>query len=535
MVLIRRTLVIVAVVIALGVVAFGAFAWWVLQPAVLKAVAEARLTAALGQPVTIGTARVAFLPALSVAGTNISIGGAAGAPASSLQMSAIRMYPRLSSLFRRPVVIERVDIDGLALNVRRTADGRWVLPLPDPRLASAPAAPGSSEGTAIEVSEIVLKNGRLVLTDDPAAGGGAHTAVTPVEGVRAVVHHAEGVTRFDDLTASVGRSKVAGTGQIGANGLQLSLRWNDLRPADLPDVFALIGSAPPHALSIEGRNPLTLDLRVDAGGNVAATGKVAADRIAFGTLGMTSFQSPLRLTGTAIRLDPLAFRAYGGAGRGAFAANLRAAPLSWTLDVSLQHVNINDFLSANTTARDKVSGIGQMDARLRGTSRAPMERTVAGNVALSIANGTIYHFALPAALDAALRVGSSGDPDMHFQTLSGSFLVADARATTNDLVARTGDYTLSAAGTIGFDQTLDLKGKAVYAQGKSAALIRSVKELSALTNDAGEIEVPVTISGTASSPRFTIDVVGAIERAAGKEIKRRIQDKLRDLLGKIKK
>ena len=517
--------IIVLVVLAVAVLA----ARWALDPLLLRTLAESRLSAVLGQPVRIGTIHVSFLPKPSVYGTDIVVGGGARTGTSSLDIHGIRLHPRLSTIFSRPTVIDRVDIEGLALNAVRDATAKWILPLP----ASAPAPATADTGTArLDVAEVVLKGGRVTIADDRPARDA--TRLTPIENIDATVRHADDLTRLQGLTASVGRSKVTGSGSVGADGLRLTLRWTDLRAADLPLIFALVGTSAPPGLSVEGKNPLTLDLRVDATGQMSASGRLAADRAALGTLAVTSFESPIQLDSKRLTAYPMAFRAYSGVAGGRLTANVASSPVSWTLDGSLQHVDVDRFLSANTTAGGKVSGTGTLDAKLRGTSRVPIARTVEGTLAVAIANGTIRDFPLLSAVFSALKLGSGGDKDLRFQTLAATFNVANERGTTSDLIARTGEMTMTAAGTIGFDQTLAMRGMVSFSPARSDAFVHSIRELSALKNSAGEIEVPFTVAGSLGAPKFSIDVAGLAQRGLQNEIKRRLGDRLRDLIKKKK-
>lgn len=518
-------IIVLVVVLAAAVLA----ARWALDPLLLRTLAESRLSVALGQPVRIGTVHVSFLPKPSVYGTDIVVGGTARAGASSLDIHAIRLHPRLSTIFSRPIVIDRVDIEGLALNAVRDATGKWILPLP----AGAPASATADTGAArLDVAEVVLRDGRLTIADGRPDRGA--TRLTPIEKIDATVRHADALTRLEGLTASVGRSKVTGSGSVGADGLRLTLRWTDLRAADLPLIFALVGTNAPPGLSVEGKNPLTLDLRVDATGQVSASGRLAADRAALGTLAVTSFESPIARVGNRLTAYPMAFRAYSGVAGGRLTANVASSPVSWALDGSLQHVDIDRFLSANTTAGGKVSGTGTLDARLRGTSRAPIARTVEGTLVVAIANGTIRDFPLLSAVLSALKLGSGGDRDLRFQTLAATFNVANERGTTSDLIARTGEMTMTAAGTIGFNQTLAMRGTVAFSPARSDAFVHSIRELSALKNSAGEIEVPFAVAGSLAAPQFSIDVAGLARRGLQNEIKRRLGDRLKDLFKKKK-
>ncbi len=529
----RSWILVVAIILVVVIVAGFLAVRWALDPQMLKGVAESRLSQALGLPVTIGTVRVSVFPTVTVSGTNIGIAGGTREAGTSLTIDAIRIHPRVSSIFRKPIVIDRVDLDGLTLRARRDASGRLLLPLPQ---LPANEAGTASSGAAVDVAEVLLKNGRLTIASDRATDGGIRTTVlTPIDNMAATVHRTDGTTRLDALTASVGKSKVSGSGSLDTQGLRLTLQWTDLAPTDVPLVFALLGTPAPSGLSIQGRNPVSLDVVMGANGDVTANGKIAADRAALGTLTITDFRSPVSFAKNRLAVGQMAFRAYSGTGTGRVSANVLASPIPWTLDADLQRVDIDQFLSANTSAKGKVSGTGAVQTRLRGSSAEPVERTIAGTMGLSISNGVIRDFPLVAAVYSAMKLGSgSEDRNLHFQSLTGTFAVANARATTNDLTARSGDLTMTATGSIGFDQSIAMSGNVVFAASKSAEFIRRVKELSAVQNQNGELPIPFTVSGNAANPHFSIDIAGLMRRGAENELKKRLGDKLRDLFKKKK-
>jgi hypothetical protein len=80
-----------------------------------------------------------------------------------------------------------------------------------------------------------------------------------------------------------------------------------------------------------------------------------------------------------------------------------------------------------------------------------------------------------------------------------------------------------AAGRIGFDRWIDLEGLAVFSPERTAEAVRSVRELSALRNDRGELELPIKIGGTLDDPAFTIDLQAALGRSIKEELRRRLR------------
>jgi hypothetical protein len=50
-----------------------------------------------------------------------------------------------------------------------------------------------------------------------------------------------------------------------------------------------------------------------------------------------------------------------------------------------------------------------------------------------------------------------------------------------------------------------------------------VRELSGLRNDRGELELPLTITGTADRPSIRIDLKAAVGRSINEELRRRLR------------
>lgn len=524
----RIALIGLGLIVLLGILAFVVVRQ-ALDPASLRAMAESRLSAALGRRVTIGKMDVALFPSPAVTGGDIRVGDAGQAAAPSIGLQSLRIVPKLSSVFSKPIVVDEVDIGGLSLTVRRDKDGRWVLPVPT---GSAPAdasgASGVDAASAVNVGRARLSDGSITIVDDASAGRPARSA--SIRQIAATMRLEGGTAHLDALTASLGGSTIAGRGTASRSGLRFALEWRALEPAAVPEVFALLGMESPAGLSIAGDRPLTLDIAVDAQGTVDVTGRLAASSVRFGTFALAGLESPLRFAANRLTLDPLTFTAYGGQQRGSLSADLIATPAAWTVRSAIDRVDVNQLLSANTSAKDKLSGTGRLKVDLRGATATPIERTVTGTIEAAVTNGVIRNFPLLASLNSALKLTGASDKDLGFESLTGSLHVADARATTNDLVARSGDLTLRAAGTMGFDQSLDLRGTATFTRAKSDDLVRQLKHLGGLRNPQGEIEVPLGVTGTATTPVFSIDASRMLGRAAEKEVKRQLNRGLKKLI-----
>ena len=443
---IHRSWLLAGVVVVAALVGAAAAVRWALDPFLLKTLAQSRLSTALGQPVRIGTVRLSFFPPLTVYGTDIAVGEGARAGGASLDIRAIRMHPRLSSILSRPSHRSRGH--------RRPGVARTSRPVRavDSAAAQRPDQRQRRGATTarFDVAEVTLKNGRLTIAEDHPAGRGASAITTPIDSINATVHRTGGVTPLDALTASVGRSRVAGSGSVGHDGLRLTLRWTDLKAADMPLVFALLGSsalpgcrwrartagAGP-ARRCERRHLCVRQNCRGPGGAWNAGHDVVPVACGFreqspdarpddvpGLLRQRTRPTDREPQLVAARLDPRS--------RGAAPGH---RPVS-EREHDREEQGVGRGFARRATAR-----------HVAGADRANRS----GAVAVNIANGAIRDFPLLSAIYSALRIGAAGDRDLHFQTLSATFAIADARASTTDLVARTGDLTLGAAGTIGLE------------------------------------------------------------------------------------
>src|SRR5574337_303403 len=143
-----------------------ALAWWALPP-VLKTQAQARLSAALGRAVTIGRVRI-DPNALALEVDDLVV--AAAEPGRPAQLSLPRFFVDFgaASLWRRAVVIDRLELDGLRIEVLRR--GTWQLDIDDLFQRWHSPAPHSADEA---LPRLVLRGARIrdatLVLDDPAA------------------------------------------------------------------------------------------------------------------------------------------------------------------------------------------------------------------------------------------------------------------------------------------------------------------------------------------------------------------------------
>src|SRR3989338_6517260 len=118
--------------------------------------------------------------------------------------------------------------------------------------------------------------------------------------------------------------------------------------------------------------------------------------------------------------------------------------------------------------------------------------------------------------------------DTKLSPLEVSFDAAGGALQFGDLRVSTEDFQLAGTGRVGLDGTVMIRATLRIEPVLSAALIRSVVELQALTNRSGEMEIPLTIQGQAPQ----VAVLPDMNYLASKILATKAADLLGELLRK---
>jgi len=171
------------------------------------------------------------------------------------------------------------------------------------------------------------------------------------------------------------------------------------------------------------------------------------------------------------------------------------------------------------TGLDQLSGEGNLRFDLR--AAGPLEEVASANIAKTL-NGTMdvdFNTVRIQGFDAShelARIGQFLKPDQTAKgyteviRLAGHIDVKNGVAQTTDLHAQLPDGTLTTTGNSDLpSQTMDLKALAIFTKGFSDKLGGSTRIggllTTALSNEKGEIVIPVLISGNMAKPTFRPD------------------------------
>ena len=488
------------------------------------------LSSALGQPVAIGSFSVGLLPVPALEAGDVRIGGADSNAAPGLALSQLRVLPELTSLLPgRTLTVNRVELRGLAISLRKDKSGKWMLPV-----APAPTG-GGAGGPGVDLHQLQVHGGRIRVVDDSLVTKGGGPTVTTISDIEADLQAAGGALKVPSFTGKLGQTTVSGAAEAGPKGATLHLTSESIENADLPALFALAAMPPYPDLSISGKAPFELTTNVAPDFKTfVATGKASIERVKFGTFVLDRMSSSFRYDKGIFTLDPFSFIFFGGKQQGTVAIDLNQPAPVYTIKSSITGLDVNRALSATTSNKDFLFGTASLSTNVKGSgSSAPaIEKSLAGTAKFQLANGVIKNFPLLATVNQALGITEGTSKDTKFESMSGTAAIGGGKARTNDLLLKAGELTMTGAGEFGFDQSLNLKLKTIVSSAKSQQLLGKLGPLGRLRNAQGELVIPVTVSGTTTAPRYGVDVGSVAKQQVKEQVQQGVEKGLMKLFQK---
>jgi hypothetical protein len=141
---------------------------------------------------------------------------------------------------------------------------------------------------------------------------------------------------------------------------------------------------------------------------------------------------------------------------------------------------------------------------------------------LPFVSGTVEG-AIPAAHSEEIA-----SPNTAIEELTSKARVAGEQINITSLTMKSPLFLLESKGTIGFDQSLNLKTTFRFTPTLSLAIVAKVRELNKLLDNENRLVIPLQLLGTASAPVVVPNIEEIMKLGAGKVL----QEKAADLIGK---
>lgn len=336
--------------------------------------------------------------------------------------------------------------------------------------------------------------------------------------------------------------KLAGkAGPFNAKGLpldgkaQVSLALSEIpeaiRKERLGDLMADPGK--------DARIDLDLALGGDLESALQGTGQLKVAKLLIGP----GQQGRLALSGTAplairvieplsggeaeLRSDKATFALGSGQWNGNLLMQRKGSILNGGINGGIQNVDVNQMMTSFAAAPNKVYGtlaIPQFDLKFAGSSPEELQRSLAGQGRLTIANGRFQGLSVLSAVEAAL--GGKSSSDGTFAQFSTNFGIQKQIISLTGISATGPGVQVGGQGTVSFNKAL---GFTLQSRLTGATADR----LRGLTAGvlSGDLVVPVQIAGTLDNPQVRPDTKGLMKSAASSAV----QGILGGFLGRKKK
>ena len=516
---------IVAAVAAVTVIAvIGAIVWAqsILATDTVRTAIAGQVAKAIGQPVAIGGIGASIFPRVTINLEQVTVGEPA-----RIQVATIHVGTNFGALLSR-----RIEHGALRLSGAK-------IEMPLPSFGGSPGSEAGSDGASgggapveiVSIDEIVMNDveivsgGRTLRGDIEASIEGETLVLRSVE-LAADDTSISATGRVTNLAAPTGELKI----KAGALNVDRLLAFagdfaggsGTSSPAAAGKPAARTSASPASALNIT----VSLD----------------ADRASMGGLTIDKLTGTAKLNGDTVRLEPLAFGLFGGRYEGTLAANLGARPPTFRWNATLTGVDVA-AATAFAGIPDVVSGrlSGKIDLTGSGADAATAMKTARGTARIDVVDGIVKKLGLVRSIVIAtsMRQGATkqamagGSSDEPFTRLGGTFRIADASASTDDLRFESKDLLLDAAGNVRADTTVvNLAGKVQLSDELSK---QAGSDLTRYTQDQGRVTLPATITGPASNLSVRIDVADMAKRAITNRATEEAQKRLKGLGGLIRR
>jgi len=552
----RRKL-IIALGVLLGVLALGIAAVWMLaNPNRHREFIQAQLERQLSRKVTLGDMSLGFLPLrFQVKDPVIAEDPSLQRKTAFVQAESLDIQVQLLPLLQGNVQIDSIELRRPIVEVVRTKKGTWNFDTLGPQ-ADAVSDSASTAGAArreFSLEQFRMIDGQIGITDlqkGQARQAYDHidltllhfskgkpfalelTARVQGEELRlkcAAATIADGLVTIDNATLQLAQTSlgVGGTVNTSTNPstMDLQIKSGDVSITEVARLASAFGIAFAPGTTVTGR--LNADVR--ARGPVAKpqlTGKVAGRDL---NLSGQGIPQPVQIKAVDLALSPTTiqsneFTATSGKTSvlGKFSI-LQYASNSPSLDLGLRSPGatlpeIQSIANAyGVTGLNQVSGEGNLnfDLRARGAvqslSTASAMKALNGTINIDFSPLKIAGFDTASQLTRLAGFGETGaeQNQSDFLRIVGRVDVQDGIAQTNDLRAQLGIGNLVASGTADLAaESLNLKMSSIFTKETTDKFgaTRGGKFVNmALTNNAGELVLPVIVTGSFRKPSFSPD------------------------------
>jgi AsmA-like C-terminal region/AsmA family len=468
-----RQLVVIALgaLIALGAVLLLGVNLYV-QSQGAQAKIQQELTRSLGVPLKIRSMSVTPWGGLELSGITIAQTSSVG-PKPFLEAKTFRLRVRFLSLFSTRLVIKEVSLINPAVVWPQDAEGKW-------RLPSAQAA-RSHDASITQASTPSQVPAEIELPQANASSAGTAAATVP---------SSPQVTVNDQPPRRKARLAVA------PEVRRVSVKNGD---------FTFVDQAGKLVASFIG-----VDFRTNIRSSLALHGDAKVARVSLrDRFFLDQLRSPLRYEPDVLELSKISARVADGEVNGYFAIQPEAEDSPFTTSVSFHDVLAEQIVENAGGPKGMVKG--KLEGSFQASGKTGNPDALAGKGEIFLREGRVQQYRLLILLGQILQIEELQELDL--QQAEAKYHLSPGLVTIDELILRSPNIRLTAAGTVGFDGALQLNSQLAINDRIRGQLFKAIRANFHPIEDPGYSAIDFQVGGTVDRPSTNL-----MERLVGRDI-----------------
>lgn len=242
----------------------------------------------------------------------------------------------------------------------------------------------------------------------------------------------------------------------------------------------------------------------------------------------------VEVKGQEAKLNALSFQLFDGQVKvqGKLIAGSDAPPFNSTLII--QGLQLEPALNAVAATQVSISGTAGADLALqgRGFSMSDLTKTLEGTSHVAVKDGKIEGVNLLQEAISILKVAGISLDNVNatvFSTIETDLAIKDGIINVQRLLIDSHDFQATGEGTVGFDQTLNLKVTLNLSHALSQKITGS-SPAARLALAGGRLNVPLLITGTVQAPSYGLD-----SKALAGKVQEQVKEKVKEAIGDLLK
>ena len=249
---------------------------------------------------------------------------------------------------------------------------------------------------------------------------------------------------------------------------------------------------------------------------------------------ITALQLSAELKGQDVRVNNLSLQLFGGTIKAIGGMTVGSLAPPFNGKVTVEGLQLGPALDALGSSQISASGTAGLELAVsgRGFSMSDLTKALEATGHIGVSQGKIEGVNLIQEAVARLNVPGLTLDSLKatvFSTAETDLAVKDGIVNIQRLLMESHDFQATGGGTVGFDQSLNLK-LALNLSPSLSQKIAGALPATRLAFAGGRLNVPVTITGTTQSPSYGVDLHVLTGRVQG-QVKAQLKGVIGDLLG----